>query len=126
MFSTGNTNFRELYFEHKELTRIMDEPTFGPLHNMLLELKANASSISCNLGGGAHSYARYIVSHVTYATIAPLTPFIIPLHTGPLSVAVGATQFKFCWLVDFTKNLAALLRATSSYNFPSSNRISRQ
>ena len=40
MSSAGNKNFRELYFEHKDLTRIVGKPTFGYLHAMLIELKA--------------------------------------------------------------------------------------
>ena len=57
MFSTGNTNFPELYFEHKDLTRIVGEPTFAPLRTMHLELKTNDSSIPYNLGGRVHGYS---------------------------------------------------------------------
>ena len=72
MLSIGNTNFRELYFEHKDLMRIVGKPTFDPpLHAMILELEANTSSVPCNLGGGAHGYAGCILSPVTYTTIAP-------------------------------------------------------
>ena len=91
MSSTGNTNFRELYFEHKDLMRIVGKPTFTPLHVMLLELKANASSVPCNLRDGSHGYAGCILSPVTYATIAPLTPLTIPLYPGLLTVLVGTT-----------------------------------
>ena len=56
MSSTGNKIFRELYFEHKDLTCIVGDPTFAPLHSILLELKANTSSIPCNLGVGSHVY----------------------------------------------------------------------
>ena len=94
MLSTGNTNFRELYFKYKDLTRILGKPTFTPLHAMLLELKTNTSSVPCNLGVRAHSYAGCILSPVTYVTIAPLTSFIIPLDPGLLNAAVGATQLK--------------------------------
>jgi len=83
MSSTGNTNFLELYFEHKNLMRIVGEPTFGSLHVMLLELKANAISVPYNLGGGSHGYAECIIPPIPYTTIAPLTPFIVPLHLDP-------------------------------------------
>ena len=93
MSSTGNTNFLELYFEHKYLTCIVGKPTFTPLHAVLLELKLNAISVLCNLGGRFHD-AGCIISPITYTTIALLAPFIIPLHLGLLNVAVGATQFE--------------------------------
>ena len=91
MSATSNTNFRDLYFEHKDLTRIIGEPTFSTLHLMILELKANASSVSSTLGGGQHGYIGVILSPVTYATLAPMQPFVPPIHPGVLHVDLPAT-----------------------------------
>ena len=93
MSSRSPTNVRELYFEHKELRRINGEPNFESLHYLLLQIKANASSVPSNLGGGAHGYAGIILSPPTYGTLAPMTPFIIPVHPGILNVPMGSTQY---------------------------------
>ena len=92
--SSTPTHYRDLYFEHKNLTRISGEPTFASLHKMLLELKANAVSVPSTLGGGAHGFIGVILSGPTYATLAPMTPFVIPVHPGPLRVVHGATQYE--------------------------------
>ena len=77
----GTTNVRELYFEHQDLTRINSKLTFAVLHNMVLQLKVNTVSVLCTLGGGMYSYICIIP--ITHATLAPLTPFIVPVHPGP-------------------------------------------
>ena len=51
MSSTANMNFREIYFEHKDMMHIVGKPTFGPLQAMLLQLKSNASSVPWNFRG---------------------------------------------------------------------------
>jgi len=62
MLSTGQTNFRELYFEHKSLTKIHSEPTFAGLHRILHELKTNLASVPCPLGEGAYGYLGMITT----------------------------------------------------------------
>ena len=94
MSATRNTNFRDLYFEHKSLTQIIGEPTFSTLHLMILQLKANASSVPSTLGDGQHGYIRVILSPVTYATLAHMQPFVPPVHPGVLQVDLPATQFE--------------------------------
>ena len=93
MSTRATTNVRENYFEHKDLSRIVGEPVFESLHHMLLQVKANLSSVPSTLGGGAHGYAGAILSVTTYATLAPTTPFITPVHPGILTVPAGATQY---------------------------------
>ena len=88
------TSYRDLYFEHKNLTRISSEPTFATLHQLLLELKANAVSVPSTLGGGAHGFIGIILSAVTYVTLAPMPPFVTPVHPGALRVPHGATQYQ--------------------------------
>ena len=97
-------NVRELYFEHKTLSPIHGEPVFDSLHAMLLQVKANLSSAPCALGGGAHGYSGAILSVTTYATLAPMTPFIVPVHPGPLTCPTGATHYA----ISLTKTLHGL------------------
>ena len=93
MYTCATSNVRELYFEHKDLTRIIGEPVFDGLHQMLLEVKANLSSVPSTLCGGAYRYAGAILSIPTYATLASMTPFIISTYPGILTVPAGATQY---------------------------------
>ena len=106
-------NMKDLFFEHKELTPINGEPNFENLHGLRLEVKANCSSVPSTLGGGAHGYAGMLLSDPIYATLAPGTPFVIPLHPGVLVVAQGATQYEIA-LATTTHDEA--LRIFSEYN----------
>ena len=49
--SASNINLNELYFEYKVLPRIVGEPTFNHLHEILKQLKANTCAVPCTLGG---------------------------------------------------------------------------
>ena len=90
---SSSVNLRELYFEYKDLSQIQGEPTFESMHKMLLEIKTNCISVPCSLCGGTHEYAGIIPSPSTYATLAPMTPFIIPTHPDILQVNPGVTQY---------------------------------
>ena len=63
------------------------------MHEMLIELKSNCSSVPCSLGDGAHRYTYIILSPPTYATLAPITSFVIPIHPENLQVNLGTTQY---------------------------------
>ena len=89
-----NTDLKELFFEHKVIEKVTDEPNFPKLHNLLRLLKANACTVPCTLGGGAHGYVRILVSVVSYASLAPVTPFVIPVNPGALPIVPGQTQFQ--------------------------------
>ena len=52
--NTTNVNLKDLYFEYKVLPRIVGEPTFNTLYDMLKQLKANDAAVPCTLGGGAN------------------------------------------------------------------------
>ena len=60
---------------------------------MLTQLKANASSVPTNLGGGGHRFIGAILSPASYHTLAPLTPFIGPTHIVTLIVPPNSTQY---------------------------------
>ena len=92
--SSNPPNYRELYFEHRLLTRINGKPNFFSLNYLLIELKANAGSVPTTLGEGAHGFIGMIISPATYSTIAPNTPFVMPVHSGTLTHAQGATHFQ--------------------------------
>ena len=117
MSATSNTNFRDLYFEHKRLTRIVGKPTFTTLHLLLLQLKVDASSVPSILVGGQHGCVGIILSLVTYATLSPVQSFIPPIHPGILQIAHPATQHKIY--------LAKTLHDKGVRTFPSYQLIQR-
>ena len=64
------------------------------MHTLLLQLKSNAISVLCTLGGGVNVYVGIILSPVTYSELAPMTLFAIPAQLGILVAAQGATQYE--------------------------------
>ena len=60
---------------------------------MLHQIKVNLSLVPSNLGGGVHGYAGAILSNTTYATLAPMTPFVLLVHPGVLNVPSGAIKY---------------------------------
>ena len=86
-------NVKELYFEFQELALLNNEPAFDTLQKLLTQLKANASSVPTNLGGGGHEFIGAILSTALYTTLAPLTPFIGLTHPGTLTVPPNSTKY---------------------------------
>ena len=70
------------------------EPTFASLNKILLEIKANAVSAPSTLGKGSHGFIGIILYNTTYATLAPMTPFITPVQPDPLRVPDGSSQYQ--------------------------------
>ena len=94
MSTTGMTNFRDLYFEHKHLMQIIGKSSFATLHLLLLQLKSNASSVPSTLGRGQYGCVGVILSPVTYTTLAPINTFVPPVHPGILTIVHPATQYE--------------------------------
>ena len=92
------TDLKELYFEHKILDRILGEPDFPQLHSLLRACKANACSVPSTLGGGQNGYVGMLVSAIVYASLAPGTPFIAPVHPGGLLPLPNGTQYQITQL----------------------------
>ena len=86
---SGNSsipNYRETTFEYADLSHINGEPTYDSLTILFNQLKANARSVRTSLGGGSHGCLGLLLSPAQYTTIAHTTPFIYPIHPGPLNV----------------------------------------
>ena len=91
---TSNTDFKELFFEHKILPKIEGEPTFKTLHILLQLLKDNACPVPCTLGSRTNGYVGMLVSDVSCQILVPDTPLIAPVHSGPLTTVPDATQYQ--------------------------------
>ena len=51
-------------------------------------MKANASSVPCDLGGGAHGHLGLVLTAADYALVSA-TPYIRPNHPGTLTLPAG-------------------------------------
>jgi hypothetical protein len=72
-------------FPNPSLPSIRGKSTYPQLAELLRTIKANAASIHSNHRRGANRHLGIVVSTVIYATIAPNSPFIIPINHQPLT-----------------------------------------
>jgi hypothetical protein len=73
--------------------KIRGEPNYQKLTKLFDDIKANASSVPCHLGGDANGYLGAVLTAAAYAaTIAPIiAPFVVPIDPGPmLPIPAGA------------------------------------
>ena len=88
--SGGGIDYRSIYFAFPNLTTINGEPDADILIKLKNQLKANASSVPSNLGGGAHGHLGLVLTPQTYAMVSNL-PFVQPVHPGALVIPAGTT-----------------------------------
>jgi hypothetical protein len=115
--SDSLVNYRENYFQHPVLTKIIGDPTYTSLAKLERECKANAKSVRSTLGGGNQGHLGLVSSIPAYERISPGMPFIRPLLPvlPPLDGATAAqiavaqeqydntmTNFKACNLIERT------------------------
>ena len=84
-------NYKDLYFEHKELKRIHGEPTFEILHQLEKDLKTNAHTVPSTLGGGRFGHLGLVLNPFKYSLLSN-TPFQFPQHPGVYVVLQGLTR----------------------------------
>ena len=70
-------NYKDVYFERKELKRIHGELTFDTLHDIDKGLKANAQYVPSTLGGGRFGHLGLVINPFKYSTISNI-PFHFP------------------------------------------------
>ena len=107
--TSTSIDYAKTYFEHPRLTKIHGEPSFSNLKLFRNEIKANLASVSSELGGGAHGHLGLGFTDVDYASIAPGTPYVRPVHPGA-TPAVGTTQHETTRLRDEWRDQIKLFR----------------
>lgn len=86
----GAIDYANSYFKYKTPTPIHGTPSNKTLKRLKTELRANASSVECDLGGGDHGYLGLVLTDSEYARILPTpTPFLPPHFPEALVVPVG-------------------------------------
>ena len=71
---TTRIDYASTYFPYTSPTPIQGEPTYKTLKRLKNELRANASSVDSNLGGGDHGYLGLVLTDEEYSRVAPDFP----------------------------------------------------
>ena len=104
-----NIDYRSTNFEYPTLTKIQDIPTYEPLRKIKNEMKANAASVPCDLGGGENSHLSLIITGPEYENVSP-TAYMRPLRLEILIIPLGTTNFEATRLTHEHKELISLNR----------------
>ena len=78
-------------FEVQDVPKIHGEPDYESITKLKDILKANASRITSELGGGGHGHLGLILSALEYGAVSHI-PYIRPAHPGPLEIPHGTAQ----------------------------------
>ena len=108
-----NIDYKSTNFEYTTLTKIQGIPTYEPLRKIKNEMKANAASVPCDLGGGNNGHLGLILSLAEYANVSP-TPYIRPVHPGNLNIPVGTPNYEATRLTSDHKELIRLNREANN------------
>ena len=79
-------NYKEDYFEYKQLSKIYGKPTLETLITLHRQLKRNAQRVPTTLGGGQLGYLALTVTPTVYNSIPNATNFIRPSDPGIFSL----------------------------------------
>ena len=95
-------NVKNVYFQHRVLTRVHSKPHFESLKILLDKIKASASSVTSNLGGGIYVHLGLLIYDTRYATLSA-TAFVNLVNPGPFNPpaqGIGAQieAAKYVWL----------------------------
>lgn len=86
--STSNIDYKTTNFEFPVLTKITGQPHYELLKTIKNELKSNASSVPCDLGGGNNGHLGLILTPAEQLVISP-TIYVRPVHPGLLVIPAG-------------------------------------
>lgn len=109
--SSTNIDYVDTYFEFPSLTRIHGEPNYDSLKIVKDELRSNATSVTSDLGGGAHGHLGLVLTDVEYQVVSP-TAYNRPNHPGPLIIPIGTAQHEATRLREEHKTSIRLFRET--------------
>ena len=87
-----HVDYATAYFPYPTPTKIEGEPTYKSLHTLQKELRANASSIDSDLGGGDHGYLGLVLNDPNYAAIPGTLPFVAPNYPPVLAIPETANH----------------------------------
>ena len=95
-------------------TKIEGEPSYTTLTQLEKELKANASTVDSDLGGGDHGYLGLVLSDAKYALIPGTVPFVAPTYPSALTIPTTASDVEALLLCENHKEEIAKHRECSA------------
>ena len=92
---THHIDYVTTYFPHKTPTLVRGEPTYNDIKRIKTELRADASSVESDLGGGDHGYLFLTLSDTEYLLIPGITAIAVPpTWPGTFTVEPAFTQLQ--------------------------------
>ena len=91
MTSKINIDYVNTTFEFPVLTKIQGQPDFPSLKTIKDELKANATTVPTELGGGENGHLGLVLTPEEYTNVSAI-PYDRPVHPGALVIDPGTTQ----------------------------------
>ena len=85
---SSHIDYANTVFKYPTLTWIRGEPTSDDIRRLKNELRANAASVECNLGGGNHGYLGLVESDADYIEITGAS-FVTPIFPETLNIPAG-------------------------------------
>ena len=79
----GAIDYAGSFFKYKTSTPIQGTPTNKTLKRLKADLRANASSVESDLGGGNYGYLGLVLTNEEFASITPPPPLFTPPHFPP-------------------------------------------
>ena len=104
-------NYANAFFPTPILPKIVGKPTFEKLHAMKKSLKANATSVQSDLGGGQFGHLGLVLDDATYNALTGEN-YVRPAHPGALVIAAGTALHEAVRLREEHSENVRLFRET--------------
>ena len=95
--NSQHVDYVTTYFPHKNQTKIQGEPSHDDLKRLKMELRADASSVDSDLGGGNHGYLGLVLSDVEYLALPGVgagNTFRAPAYPAALVIPATSTAIR--------------------------------
>ena len=95
--NSQHVDYVTTYFPHKNQTKIQGEPSHDDLKRLKMELRADASSVDSDLGGGNHGYLGLVLSDVEYLALPGVgagNTFQAPVYPAALVIPATSTAIR--------------------------------
>ena len=79
-------NYKDRYFQYKELDKIHGQPTIDSILTLLRQVKRNAQTVPTTRGGGQLGYLALVIDTASYNAIPGATAFTRPTDPGTFVV----------------------------------------
>ena len=108
-----NIDYATTNFEYPVLTKVHGIPAYESMKIIKNELKANAASVPCDLGGGANGHLGIMLTQPEYANVSAVD-YVRPVHPGILCIPHGTTIFETTRLTNEHKEHLRLNREANN------------